>query len=305
MTKDLRVAAIVGPTAVGKSAIALEVADHFKAEIVSIDSMQLYRGMDIGTDKPTPAMLARVPHHLIDVKDPSEDITVAEFQRLARDAIASISKRGILPLLVGGSGLYFRAVVDDLVFPPTEREIRLRLEEEADALGAEALHNRLRQLDPKAAGRIEPSNARRTVRALEVIEVTGRPFSENLAWDRYESIYDMRVVGLTRTREDLYTRIESRVEMMLARGLVDEVKALADAGLSRPARMALGYRQILDEPDASMSDLQAEIVRATKRFARRQDSWFRADPRMQWVDAGTPESETRVLTHLEVPDRAG
>lgn len=305
MTKDLRVAAIVGPTAVGKSAIALEVADHFKAEIVSIDSMQLYRGMDIGTDKPTPAMLARVPHHLIDVKDPSEDITVAEFQRLARDAIASISKRGILPLLVGGSGLYFRAVVDDLVFPPTEREIRLRLEEEADALGAEALHNRLRQLDPKAAGRIEPSNARRTVRALEVIEVTGRPFSENLAWDRYESIYDMRVVGLTRTREDLYTRIESRVEMMLARGLVDEVKALADAGLSRTARMALGYRQILDEPDASMGDLQAEIVRATKRFARRQDSWFRADPRVQWVDAGTPESGTRVLTHLEVPDRAG
>jgi tRNA dimethylallyltransferase len=302
LTKDVHVAAIIGPTAVGKSAVALEVAERLNAEIVSIDSMQLYRGMDIGTDKPTPEMRARVPHHLLDVKDPSEDVTVAEFQLLARGAIESIARRGRCPLLVGGSGLYFRAVVDDLKFPPTDREIRLRLEEEADAVGAEALHERLRELDPAAADRIEPSNARRTVRALEVIEVTGRPFSENIEWESYKSLYDLRAIGLSRPREDLYARIETRVETMLTRGIVDEAKRVAAGGLSRTARVALGYRQILDEPDAGMDDLQAEIVRATKRFARRQDSWFRADPRIHWVDAAAPESVTSVMTFLREGD---
>jgi tRNA dimethylallyltransferase len=304
MTDRIRVAAIVGPTAAGKSALALEVAEQLNAEIVSIDSMQLYRGMDIGTDKPTPEMLARVPHHLVDVKDPSEDVTVAEFQQLAREAIEKIAQRGIYPLLVGGSGLYFRAVVDDLKFPPRDSEIRLRLEEEVDALGAEALHMRLQELDQIAADRIEPSNARRTVRALEVIEITGRPFSENTEWDSYESVYDLRAVGVTRGREELYLRIEKRVERMMTRGLVDEAKRVAADGLSRTARMALGYRQILDEPDAGNEQLQAEIVRVTKRFARRQDSWFRADPRIHWVDATAADCVTQVLKHLQAIERA-
>jgi tRNA dimethylallyltransferase len=304
MTDRIRVAAIVGPTAAGKSALALEVAEQLNAEIVSIDSMQLYRGMDIGTDKPTPEMLARVPHHLVDVKDPSEDVTVAEFQQLAREAIEKIAQRGIYPLLVGGSGLYFRAVVDDLKFPPRDSEIRLRLEEEVDALGAEALHMRLQELDQIAADRIEPSNARRTVRALEVIEITGRPFSENTEWDSYENVYDLRAVGVTRGREELYLRIEKRVERMITRGLVDEAKRVAADGLSRTARMALGYRQILDEPDAGNEQLQAEIVRVTKRFARRQDSWFRADPRIHWVDATAADCVTQVLKHLQATERA-
>ena len=298
MTDRIRVAAIVGPTAVGKSTLALEVASLLDAEIVSIDSMQLYRGMDIGTDKPTAEMMERVPHHLVNVNDPSEDITVAEFQLLARQAIESIARRGKYPLLVGGSGLYFRAVVDDLKFPPTDSEIRLRLEEEVDSLGAEALHGRLSELDPEAAKRIEPSNARRTVRALEVIELTGRRFSENVQWDNYESIYDLRAVGLMRPRDDLYARIEQRVKDMIARGLIEETKRVAAGTMSRTARMALGYRQVFDQPAATEAEIQVEIVRATKRFARRQDSWFRADPRVHWVDASVAGCVMDIMAYL-------
>ena len=289
-----KVAAIVGPTAVGKSSVALEVAERLDAEIVSIDSMQLYRGMDIGTDKATPEMRARVPHHLIDVRDPSEDVSVAEFQKLARAAIDDITTRGRLPLLVGGSGLYFRAVVDDLRFPPTEPAVRARLEEEMEALGPQALYERLRELDSKAAARIEPSNARRTIRALEVIELTGRPFSDNDSWDGYTSIYDLHTVGLERPRAELDERIGRRVKEMLDGGLVEEARALAVKGLSRTARMALGYRQVLDRPDAATDDLFDAIVRATRKFARRQESWFRSDPRIAWLDASAPELGDRV-----------
>ncbi len=283
-----KVAAIVGPTAVGKSSIALQVAEEVGAEIVSIDSMQIYRGMDIGTDKATPEMRARVPHHLIDQKDPSEDVTVAEFQRLARQAIEDVSQRGKLPLLVGGSGLYFRAVVDELDFPPTEPEVRSRLEDEAERLGGQSLYERLRDLDPKAADRIEPANARRVVRALEVIEITGRPFSDNDLWDRYESIYELNVVGVQRERAELDTRIERRVEQMLADGLVQEALAIEGRGMGRTARMALGYRQVLDAPDAAPEALKVAIAKATKRFARRQESWFKADPRIRWFARAEP-----------------
>lgn len=281
----LRVAAIVGPTAVGKSRTALEVAEELDAEIVSIDSMQIYRGMDVGTDKATPEMRTRVPHHLLDVCDPHTDVSVARFQEMAREAVDEVAKRGRLPLLVGGSGLYFRAVVDDLDFPPTVPEVRSRLEEEAETLGADALYERLRAVDPEAARRIEPSNARRTIRALEVIEITGRLFSDNDSWDRYESVYDLTVAGLRRRRDDLDRRIADRVAHMLDRGLIEEARALADRGLGRTARMALGYRQVLDAPDASIDELRDAIVRATRRFARRQESWFGADPRVRWFDA--------------------
>ena len=282
------VAAIVGPTAVGKSAIALEVAERLKAEIVSMDSMQIYRGMDIGTDKATPEMRARVPHHLLDIRDASKEVSVAEFQALARRAIDEIASRDMVPLLVGGSGLYFRAVVDDLRFPPTVPEVRSRLEEEAAEVGAELLYERLKERDPAAAERIEPSNARRTIRALEVIEVTGRLFSDNTGWDSYKSLYDLRVVGLQRDRADLDGRIEARVRQMLHDGLVQEARALDEHGMGRTARMALGYRQVLDDPDASELELGERIIRATRRFARRQESWFRSDPRITWVDASDP-----------------
>ena len=290
-----RVAAILGPTAVGKTELSLEIAEELGAEIVSVDSMQVYRGMDIGTAKPDAEIRARVPHHLLDVFEPAHEVTVSEYQALARSAIEDISTRGRLPLLVGGSGLYYRAVVDELSFPPRQEEVRQRLEDEADEIGAEALHERLAELDPKAASKIEPGNVRRTVRALEVIEVTGRPFSENVTWETYESIYELTAVGLTRPRDDLYLRIEQRVDQMLAAGLVDEVQRVAAGGMSRTARQALGYRQVLELDE---DDVRKEIVRATKRFARRQESWFKADPRVQWIDISADEAKKRVKAVL-------
>ena len=285
----IRVGAVIGPTAVGKSGTALLVAEALGAEIVSIDSMQVYRGMDIGTDKATGEMRRRVPHHLLDVRDPSHDLTVAEFQDLARDAIAEINGRGKLPLLVGGSGLYFRAVVDELEFPPRSPEVRTALEGRLELEGVEKLYAELVRVDPAAAAKIEPGNARRIVRALEVIELTGRPFSENDAWDRFESIYDLRAAGLELPREDLYERVSARVSRMLERGLVEEARAVAASGMGATARQALGYRQILDAGEgADPDELHGEIVRATKRFARRQLSWFRADPRIEWFEASDP-----------------
>jgi tRNA dimethylallyltransferase len=201
-------------------------------------------------------------------------------------------------LLVGGSGLYFRAVVDDLVFPPRSANVREALELEVDELGARALHERLTELDPRAATKIEPENARRIVRALEVIELTGEPFSENDSFDRYESIYELAMVGLTRPRTQLYERIEARVTRMMDQGLVDEARLLASLGVSKTARQALGYRQILDSPETHPDALRNEIVRATKRFARRQEAWFRADPRAKWFDAADPECAKEVFDFI-------
>ena len=278
-----RVAALVGPTAVGKTELSLVLAQRLDAEIASIDSMQVYVGMDIGTAKPAPEDRALVPHHLLDIRPPSHDLTVAEFRELARAAVADIQQRGKLPLLVGGSGLYLRAVVDDLDFPERSDDVRAALEAEAEELGLAALYERLRGLDPKAAARIESANARRTIRALEVIDLTGRPFSENDSWERYDSIYDLRLAGLGMPRAELDVRIERRVDRMLDDGLVAEATTLGPA-LSRTARQALGYRQVLDEPGAGVAELRAAIVRATKRFARRQEAWFRADPRLRWFE---------------------
>jgi len=294
----VRVAAIVGPTAVGKSSAAVEVAEALGAEIVSVDSMQVYSGMDIGTDKATSEMRWRVPHHLLDHWLPSHNVTVSEFQAEARSAISHIAKRGGLPLLVGGSGLYFRAVVDDLLFPPRSERVREALELEVDELGSHALHARLSELDPRAAAKIEPQNARRIVRALEVIELTGEPFSDNDSFDRYESIYDLVVVGLTRPRPQLHERIDARVTRMIERGLVEEAHRLAELDISRTARQALGYRQVLDSPEADPAVLRDEIVRATKRFARRQESWFRADPRVEWFDADDSECTKAVIDFI-------
>lgn len=289
----------MGPTAVGKSSVALDLAEALGAEIVSIDSMQVYRGMDVGTDKATPEMRARIPHHLLDLRDPAHDLTVAEFQHEARAAIEDIAERGRVPLLVGGSGLYFRAVVDDLAFPPRSAEVRASLEERVEIEGAEALHAELVGLDPTAAAKIEPGNARRIVRALEVIEITGRPFSDNDAWDRYESRYDLRVAGLELPRELLYERIEERVVAMLERGLVEEARAVAATGMGTTARQALGYKQVLDAVDPDDTETLAdEIVRATKRFARRQLSWFRADPRVRWFDASDPGLSQALKAHF-------
>lgn len=291
-----RVAALVGPTAVGKTELSFDIARRLEAEIVSIDSMQVYVGMDIGTAKVSEEQRAGIPHHLIDIRSPDHDLTVAEFQTLARAAIADVTARGHLPLLVGGSGLYLRAVVDELEFPERSAEVRQQLEAEVEELGAEALHRRLEEVDPKAASRIEPNNARRTIRALEVIELTGRPFSDNDSWERYDSIYDLRIAGLSRDRTDLFERIERRVDWMLEEGLVEETRGLT--GMSRTARQALGYRQVLESSSATLHE---DIVRATKKFARRQESWFRSDPRVRWFEAAAPDVADEIASYLALP----
>ncbi|MDP9301903.1 MAG: tRNA (adenosine(37)-N6)-dimethylallyltransferase MiaA, partial [Actinomycetota bacterium] len=286
----VRVAAIVGATGVGKTKVSLAVAPQLDAEIVSVDSMQIYRGLDIGTAKPSAPMRAAVPHHLIDLCDPSHEMSVAEFQELGRGAIAEVTARSRRPLLVGGSGLYFRAVVDDLRFPPRSVQVRQQLESEIEAQGAEAVYERLAKLDPRAAAKIDPMNARRIARALEVIEVTGRPFSESDAWEKFGSIYDLRVAGLTLTREKLFGHLGARVDAMLDDGLIEEARALQGAGMGSSAGQALGYRQILEAPAGRSHDqIRDDILAATKRFARRQESWFRSDPRVVWFDAGEPD----------------
>ncbi|HYP22301.1 MAG TPA: tRNA (adenosine(37)-N6)-dimethylallyltransferase MiaA [Actinomycetota bacterium] len=298
----MKVAAIVGPTAVGKTEVSLRVAAELGAEIVSVDSMQVYRGMDVGTAKPSRDEMERVRHHLIDLRDADHELTVAEFQELGRAAIEDVTRRGNLPLLVGGSGLYFRALVDDLEFPPRSEEVRRNLETEAEEVGAEALYARLRDADPLAASRIEPGNVRRIVRALEVIEITGARFSDNVTWERYESRYDLAVAGLERERDELHRRIERRVDAMLAGGLLAEAEAIRKSGAGRTARQALGYRQILEGGGRD------EIAQATRRFARRQLSWFKADPRVRWFDASEPGLEDRLVGYfreaLALPSRA-
>lgn len=301
----VKVAAIVGPTAAGKSEVAVVVAEQLGAEIISVDSMQIYRGLDAGTAKPSAGLRGRVPHHLIDVLDPSHELTVAEYQGLARAAVADIAARGHLPLLVGGAGLYFRAVVDDLEFPPHAGPVRSRLEVLGRRLGHEGLHARLREVDPVAAERIDGRNVRRIVRALEVIELTGRRFSDSDRMHEYRSIYHLAVAGLTRSRDALHQRIEARVNEMLVRGLSAEAQDLACRGLGATARQALGYRQVLEAPAAGREELRELIIVATRRYARRQESWFRSDPRIRWFGAERADLAARLVDHfnaeLELP----
>jgi tRNA dimethylallyltransferase len=279
------VLALIGPTASGKTALALELAPRLGAEVVSADAMLVYRGLDIGTAKPTPAERARVRHHLVDVVDPAEEFSVARFQPLARAAIAEVLGRGRVPLLVGGSGLYFHAVVDEFAFPPTDPAVRRRLEGEAQARGLPALYRRLEARDPAAASRIQPGNLRRIVRALEVVELTGKAFSSfRGAMDLPVSRYRLTVLGLDPGPERLRARVAERVAAMAAAGLVDEVRRLAAGPLSRTARQALGYKELLDALDrgGSVEDALAEVATRTRAYARRQLAWFRRDPRVRW-----------------------
>ena len=279
------VLALVGPTAAGKTELALELAGRLGAEVVSADAMLVYRGMDIGTAKPTPAERARVPHHLVDLVDPGEEFSVARFQPLARAAIAEVLGRGRLPLLVGGSGLYFQAVVDDFVFPPTDPAVRARLEAEAARTGLPELSARLAAADPAAGGRVQPGNLRRTVRALEVMELTGRPFSSfRAAMDDRVSRYRLTVLGLDPGPGMLRARVAERVASMTRAGLVEEVRRLAERPLSRTARQALGYKELLDamEQGTPLAEALEAVVRRTRAYARRQLAWFRRDPRVRW-----------------------
>lgn len=290
---------LVGPTAVGKSALAVRLAQRYRAtgqqaEVVNADSMLLYRGMDIGTAKPTPAERAGVPHHLLDVLEVHQTATVADFQALARAAITDCRSRGVVPIVVGGSALYVRAVVDDFTFPGTDPQVRGRLEHELAAVGAEALHARLAGADPAAAALIEPANGRRVVRALEVVELTGAPYRAALPEHRY-LLPDVVQIGLRIDRPTLDARIEARVAAMWSAGFVEEVRALAavSPGLREglTASRALGYRQLLAHLDGNLSEAEAraQTVLGTRKFARRQDSWYRRDPRIGWLDWARPD----------------
>jgi len=285
------VVAVVGPTATGKTALAVALARRLGGEVVNADSMQLYRGMDIGTAKPDLAERGGIPHHLLDLWDVREPASVAEYRLRARAEIDRLHAAGVMPLLVGGSGLYVRAVLDELDFPGTDPAVRARLEGELAAVGATELHARLARLDPAAGQAVLPSNGRRIVRALEVIELTGGPFVASLPAPTPH--YPAVVVGLDRAPAELDDRVAARVDRMWASGFVAEVEALAADGLREgpTASRALGYAQVLGQLDGTLTadEARERTVSTTRRFVRRQRSWFRRDPALTWFDAARPD----------------
>ena len=303
---------LVGPTAAGKSSLATALVRRYaaegrRAEVVNADSMLVYRGMDIGTAKPPAAERAEIRHHMVDLLDVDQSATVAEFQQLARAAIAECRARNVIPIVVGGSALYVRAIVDDFDFPGTDPAVRARLENEVLTQGVERLHQRLSDVDPIAATRILPGNARRVVRALEVIELTGRSFSAVLPERRYV-LPDVVQIGLAVDRTTLDARIATRVDAMWAQGFVEEVRRLAAVGLRKSvtASRALGYRQVLRYLDGEISEEEARELTTigTRKFARRQDSWFRKDGRIAWLAFNHPDLVDAAYL-LAGPDGAG
>ncbi|MGO1612294.1 MAG: tRNA (adenosine(37)-N6)-dimethylallyltransferase MiaA [Brevibacterium aurantiacum] len=291
---------IAGATATGKSDLALNLAEHLGGEIINTDSMQFYRGMDIGTAKLPIDERRGITHHLIDILDVREEANVQTFQRQAREAIVDIRMRGKRPILVGGSGLYVRAATDLMEFPGTDPDVRARIESEVEA-DRWGRHRHLQEIDPAAAAKITPNDSRRIVRALEVIELTGRPFSAQLP--DYQAIEPTIHLGLSVERKILHERIASRVEAMWEHGWVDEVRSLLERGLAegRTASRAIGYAQIqqylagkLDRDDA-----QEQTTIRTRQFARRQDTWFRRDPRIVWIDATEGDHEANAASALE------
>ncbi|AIY03897.1 tRNA delta(2)-isopentenylpyrophosphate transferase [Arthrobacter sp. PAMC 25486] len=284
--------AIVGPTGSGKSELALALAEHFDGEAVNADSMQFYRGMDIGTAKLAFAERRGVPHHLMDFLSVREDTTVAAFQQLARTAIADIRSRGKLPILVGGSGLYNRAAIDVLEFPGTDPQLRAALEAELERYGLPAMLARLTVVDPVSAARI--NDGKRVVRALEVHQLTGRAFSSFMPQRQY--VCPTVQIGLNGDRGDLHQRLAGRVHRMVEQGLLDEVAALIPEGLreGRTAHKALGYQQFLRvlDGESTVAEASEETIIATRQFARRQLTWFRGDPRVHWLDWSAPDLGT-------------
>jgi tRNA dimethylallyltransferase len=284
--------AVLGPTASGKSSLAIEIALQLQregqsVEIVNADAMQLYRHLDIGTAKLSESERLGVPHHLIDVFDPSEEVTAVQYQELARAKIQEIIARGNLPILVGGSMFYVSAALDGLDFAPTDSEIRARLEKEQELLGPLAMHEKLALLDPATAQKIPANNLRRVVRALEVIQITGEPYSSTLPEPQFWK--PTLEIGISVEREELKRRIQLRAEAMWRKGLLEEVKALQDSEiqLGKTARVAIGYEQAIRQLAGELSEAEAisETVHLTARYARRQMSWFRRDKRIHWVDS--------------------
>ena len=287
---------ICGPTATGKSDLALDIAEKLNGEIVNADSMQLYRGMDIGTAKLTVGELRNIPHHLLDILTVEQDASVAQYQGLARAAVDEIRGRGKAAIVVGGTGLYIKSIIDEMNFPETDPALRKRLEDEAELLGTAELYSRLRMLDPEAAAAIEPANTRRIIRALEVIEVTGEPYSANLPSDTSLRYPEALHFGLAMERANLAPRIEARVHRMFEKGLVEEVRSLISQGLlaGTTAQRAIGYAQVISFINGEISLEQAieETIVATRQYVRRQETWFKRDQRIQWIAEGQPRLTT-------------
>jgi tRNA dimethylallyltransferase len=296
------VVAVVGPTATGKSDLGVALAEHLGGEVVNADALQLYRGLDIGTAKLTVAERRGVPHHVLDVLDPHEDATVAAYQRDARAALADIAARGRRAVVVGGSGLYVRSLLDRMEFPGTDPEVRAALEARAEAEGARALHAELAAADPVAAENIGPRNARRIVRALEVIALTGKRYSANLPGHDYE--VPAVQIGLDCDRAVLDERVQARVDRMWAAGLVDEVRGLVERGIGRTASRAVGYAEVLAalRGEITEDEARAQVVAGTRRLARKQMGWFGRDPRVHWLDARDPELVDRALALVAAAD---
>ncbi|MFM2126703.1 MAG: hypothetical protein RL287_181 [Actinomycetota bacterium] len=291
---------IAGATATGKSELSLALAERIGAEIVNADSMQLYRGMDIGTAKLSRQEQAGIPHHMIDLLDVNQDASVADYQRDARAIVDRNLSQGKSVVVVGGTGLYIKALLDELEFPETDPEIRERILQEGMKLGSEVMHQRLAVLDPAAAAAIPKENLRRIVRALEVIEITGRPFTAHLPREGRSYYPDAKQVGLVMDRDSLRERIDRRVDLMWERGLVEEVKALIDKGilLGRTARAAIGYAQVIAYLEGKMSEDEAkeETKRATRQYARRQETWFSRDSRIRWIKGENTEARLASAT---------
>ena len=284
---------IVGATATGKSDLSIQLAKKLQAEIINADSMQLYRGMDIGTAKLSLEQREGIPHHLIDVLDVTQDASVAEYQGWARAKIDDLLKQGKNVVVVGGTGLYIKAILDELNFPDTDPVVRARLSIEAQQVGIDEMHARLAKLDPAAAAAIPKENVRRVVRALEVIEITGAPFTANLPRAGASYYPDAKQFGVVMQRDDLKERIDRRVDAMWENGFVEEVRSLIDKGITsaKTARAALGYSQIITFLEGAVSEEEAkeETKRATRAYARRQETWFSRDERITWLKGDTSE----------------
>lgn len=295
---------VLGPTAVGKTKLSLELALRYDGEIVSGDSMQVYRGMDIGTAKATPEERALVPHHLIDIHDPDYPFSAAEFQQLAHEAIVDIAGRGRLPMLVGGTGLYIESLCYGFEFTDvgSDESYRRELDAFAETHGDEALHGRLREVDPASAGKLHPNDRRRIIRALEIHRISGKPLSAHLAGQKKESPYEYCFIGLTMERSALYRRIEQRVDAMMEEGLAREVRRLLRAGYSADhnSMQGIGYKEIAAYAlgAVSLEEAVATLKRNTRRFAKRQLSWFRHMPDIHWFDMTNPENFFEQVTDI-------
>ena len=301
----MKLLVVCGATATGKSDLAISLAQHFDGEIVNADSMQIYRGMDIGTAKLSVEEREGIVHHLLDVLDVNQDSTVAWYQSAARAVITDIHARGKNAIVVGGTGLYIKSILDELNFPDTDPTVRKNLEKELESIGLNALFERLEKLDPAAAIAIDRANSRRVIRALEVIEITGKPFTANLPREASTRYPDAAQFGLVMDREKLNERISARVDRMWDEGFVSEVETLLGFGIKegRTAQLALGYSQIIAYLEGRMSQDEAseDTKRATRQYARRQETWFSRDERITWISPVQPRLQT-VLAHLEKLD---